>query len=335
MRFLSPGRLLATGATLLALVAVILWIAPSSDYLLLPDRAEPVDPLVTIKGERNSTDGGGIYYVAAIVRRAKLFERIFPSIHEGAELVPEEQINGDQSEQQRRRADLREMARSQEVAAAVALQQLGYKVTLRLLGALISQVAAGSPADGKLEPGDVVVSVDGKPVRALRDLGRLIRRHRPGERVMLGLRTAGGLRTVTLRTTHDPREPNRAIIGVLAVQAAQVKLPIPVSIDTGSIGGPSAGLAFALDVMEELGRDVDHGYRVAATGQLEPDGTVRPVGALEQKTIGARRAKVDLFLVPAGDNTVVARRFAGALRVVPVRSFRQALRVLATLPAKQ
>ena len=114
-----------------------------------------------------------------------------------------------------------------------------------------------------------------------------------------------------------------------------MKLPFPVRIDAGSIGGPSAGLAFALDVLEELGRDVDRGYKVAATGELGADGTVGPIGAVKQKAIGARRAKVDVFLVPAGDNATEARRYAGSVRVIAVESFRQALRALATLPPKR
>jgi PDZ domain-containing protein len=105
-----------------------------------------------------------------------------------------------------------------------------------------------------------------------------------------------------------------------------------VKIEAGSIGGPSAGLPFALDVMEELGRDVDRGHRVAATGELALDGSVNPVGGLKQKTIGARRAHVDVFLVPAGDNAAEDRRYANGLRIVPVKSFRQALSALATLP---
>ena len=125
------------------------------------------------------------------------------------------------------------------------------------------------------------------------------------------------------------------MIGVIVEPATQVKLPIPVRIDTGSIGGPSAGLAFALDVLEELGHDVDHGYKVAATGELAPDGTVEPIGGVKQKAIGVRRAKVDVFLVPAGDNAKEARKYAGPVRVIPVESFRQALRALATLPPKR
>jgi PDZ domain-containing protein len=125
------------------------------------------------------------------------------------------------------------------------------------------------------------------------------------------------------------------LIGVIVQPATQVKLPIPVRIDAGSIGGPSAGLAFALDVLEELGRDVDHGYRVAATGELYPNGAVEQIGGVKQKTIGVRRAKVDVFLVPAGDNAKESRKYAGPVRVIPVESFRQALRTLATLPPKR
>ncbi|MGH2922273.1 MAG: S16 family serine protease, partial [Gaiellaceae bacterium] len=84
----------------------------------------------------------------------------------------------------------------------------------------------------------------------------------------------------------------------------------------------------------ELGRDVDRGYKVAASGQLNLDGTVGGVGGIKQKTIGARRADADVFLVP-GDNAREARRHAGGLRVIPVKSFRQALRALATLPPRR
>ena len=100
------------------------------------------------------------------------------------------------------------------------------------------------------------------------------------------------------------------------------------------MGGPSAGLAFALEILEERGRDVDHGNKVAATGVIAPDGTIGPIGGVKQKVIGARQAHVDIFLVPAGDNYREAQKYAHGLRVVPVKTFQQALRVLATLPRK-
>ncbi|HEY6029612.1 MAG TPA: S16 family serine protease, partial [Gaiellaceae bacterium] len=174
--------------------------------------------------------------------------------------------------------------------------------------------------------------VDGKPVRTPTDLRRLVTARPVGTALRLALRSGSATRTVTVKTTTSR---GRTVVGVVVEQAVDVKLPVAVRINSGAIGGPSAGLAFALDVMEELGRDVDRGHRVAATGEIALDGTVLPVGGLKQKTIGARRAHVELFLVPAGDNATVARRYAGGLRVVAVKSFRQALSALATLPVKQ
>jgi Lon-like protease len=312
----------------------VLWIVPSGDYILLPDTARPVGPLVSVKGGQEPTDGGGIYYDAVIIRRAKLFEQIFPWIHDGASLVPASQVNPPGvSDSQRRREDLREMARSQDIAGAVALKYLGYKVTIRPIGALISEVAPDSPAaKAGLEPTDMIVGVDGRPVHTTPDLRTLIGRHKPGQTVELAIRTNNGLKQVRVGTIKGPQ--GRPLIGVIVVPATQVKLPFPVRIDAGSIGGPSAGLAFALDVLEELGRDVDRGYKVAATGELAPDGAVEPIGGVKQKAIGVRRAKVDVFLVPAGDNAKEARKYAGPIRVIPVESFRQALRALATLPPK-
>ena len=107
--------------------------------------------------------------------------------------------------------------------------------------------------------------------------------------------------------------------------------PVKVQIDAGNVGGPSAGLAFALEVMEELGRDVVHGHKIAATGEIFPDGSVGPIGGIKQKVIGARDAGVDAFLVPAGDNARYAKAHADGLKIIPVESFPQALRALATL----
>jgi PDZ domain-containing protein len=123
------------------------------------------------------------------------------------------------------------------------------------------------------------------------------------------------------------------IIGIIVSPAVEVEnLPLDVEIDTGGVGGPSAGLAFALDLLEELGRDVDRGQKIAVTGTLELDGTVGEIGGVKQKTIGVRRADIDVFVVPAGDNAAEARRYADGVRIVAVKSFQQALRALATLP---
>jgi PDZ domain-containing protein len=133
----------------------------------------------------------------------------------------------------------------------------------------------------------------------------------------------------------EPGQKPRPIIGIaLPEQALDIHLPIQVNIDAHGVGGPSAGVAFALDVMEELGHDILHGHKIAVTGEIHADGSIGAIGGVKQKTIGARAAHVDAFLVPAGDNAVEARKYAHGLRIIPVDTFPQALRALATLPQK-
>ena len=332
MKRLTPARLAAAGLVLLAVVALVLWLAPSDSYVFLPDRARPVAPLVTVPGGKAPRDGG-IYYVDVLVRKASWLERLFPSIREGATIVPSSVVQPPGvSEQARHTEDLRAMSRSQEVAAAVALRALGYKVVARPTGVLVEDVARDAPAAGKLFPTDVIVSVNGRRVRTSKELRAILASRRVGTRFRIGVRRGGALTQVQVRTIADPRQAGRPILGIFPGQAAAVRLPINVRIDAGDVGGPSAGLAFALDILEQLGRDVDHGRRVAATGEIELDGTVTAIGGVEQKTIGVRKAGIHVFLVPAGENAAEARRYAHGLRIVPVQNFQQALRALATLP---
>jgi Lon-like protease len=325
-----PTVALALGAALL-LVAGVLYLAPADDYILLPDEPRALAPLVVVSGEKPDSDGGGIYYVAIDVRRANMLEQLLPELHEGATLVPEHVYNPEGVDDKvRRRADLRDMRQSQRYAAAIAFRALGLRVRIEPVGASVAQTLRGYPAAQDLRARDLIVSVDGSPVRVPDDLARLLAQHRPGETVALRVRRGGRQRAVAIRTVRNPTNPRLPFLGV-ELREPKITLPVSVRFDLGRVGGPSAGLAFALDLLEELGRDVDRGRRIAATGELRLDGSVRKVGGVKQKTIGARRADVDLFLVP-GENAAEARRYADGLRVLPVDSFQQALRALTTGP---
>jgi PDZ domain-containing protein len=331
VKLFTPARLFVAGLALLAVVLALL-VFPSGEYIFLPDQAHPVAPLVTVPGGHDPTRGG-VYYVDVIVRKATLLERLFPGIHDGADLYPANAIDPPGvNDQLRRRLDLQDMKLSQQVAAAVALRAAGKKVVLRPVGVRVTAVEPGLPAFGKLEPDDVIVAVDGKPVHTLQDLFVRMSAHPVGGVVALtihrGTQTlVEKMKTVGSGTGND----RRPIVGVAPEQALDIHLPLQVRIDAGSVGGPSAGVAFALDVMEELGRDVLHGQKVAATGEIHADGTIGPIGGIKQKTIGAREAHVDAFLVPSGENAREARKYAHGLRIIPVDTFPQALRALATL----
>ena len=123
----------------------------------------------------------------------------------------------------------------------------------------------------------MIVSVNGTPTPTIAALARSSQseaRRTVELGVSRGVAANAGRFVVVVKTMADPREQKRAIVGFAPEQAAEIRLPLKVSIDAGNVGGPSAGLAFALEVMEELGHNVDHGYKVAATGQIELNGAV-------------------------------------------------------------
>jgi PDZ domain-containing protein len=329
-RLLSPGKLLAAGLVLVAVVLALL-IVPSSEYVFLPDPAHPVAPYVTVPGGHDPVRGG-VYYVDVVVRKATLLERLFGGLHEGADLYPASAIEPPGvNDQERRRIDQQDMQRSQQIAAAVALRAAGKKVVLRPIGARVVLVEPGKPAVGRLRPDDVLLSVAGHRVATPRDVFDAMRKTKIGRVVKFVVRRDKQTLVVPIRTVASDSAPKRPVVGVFLETALDIHLPFPVRINVGSVGGPSAGLAFALDVMEELGRDVVHGHKVAATGELFADGSVGAIGGIKQKTIGARQAGVDAFLVPAGENARDARKHADGLKIIPVESFPQALRALATL----
>jgi Lon-like protease len=336
-RALTPVKLASAGLVVLVAALVVMLTKGSSEYLEIPDRAHPLAGLVQVSGAKPAKDEGGIFYVDVLVKRASLLESLIPAVRpDGSNLIQREQlIEPGISEKERLKLELADMKLSQVIASTVALRALGYRIPVRLGGLRVVAVTSDSHAAGLLKPGDVIVSANGRLVRGREDLRAILARHRVGDVVRIVIRRGGKRRTLAIRTTSDRNAPKRPIIGVLPIQALNVHFPFNIRFDLGEVGGPSAGLAFALELLEKRGRDVDHGYKVAATGEIQLDGTVSRIGGVKQKTIGARQAHVDVFLVPVdGDNAREAKRYAHGLRIIPVESFQQALRALATLPNK-
>jgi PDZ domain-containing protein len=338
MRSLTVGRAIGAGVVLAVIALIVLYLIPSDKYyVFLPDRAHALQPLVRIQGERPASGSGGVYFVDVRFRKARLLEDLLHRpLESNATLLPASAVLGDASAEQQAKIDTAEMVQSQKVAAALALRRLGYHVRIRLPKVIVRGVVRTAPAHRVLKPGDQLLAVNGGQIHSLGRLHTLIASHRPGDRLRVRYQRSGHAVTATIPTIASPDEKREAAIGILVDETGGSigKLPVRVRINTGGVGGPSAGLAFALDLIEEFGKDVDRGYKVAATGELDLDGSVLPIGAVKQKTVGAREAGVDVFLVPAGSNARVARKYADGLRIIPVQSFPQALRALATLPVK-
>jgi Lon-like protease len=334
VRRIPFGSLALAGAAILAVLAVYSVRAVTGDFLYVPNEASPVAGNVEVAGHADADKKGGIYFVDVVVREERLIERILPFVRpDGASVVPGEAITARGETFEERRAKARaEMTRSEQTAAAVAFRAGGLKVTAIPRGVLVSGVESDVPAADVLSEGDVITGVGETATKTPSALRAVVGSQKPGTRILLHFRRGKAQLDRMIKTVRSA--DGRTVIGIQVDQDAQIKLPFAVKIDLGEVGGPSAGLPFALEILQELGNDVDRGYKVAATGEILLDGTVGPVGGLKQKTFGVKAAGADIFLVPAGENATTARRYAGGMRIVPVESFQQALRVLKTLPVK-
>jgi len=173
----------------------------------------------------------------------------------------------------------------------------------------------------------VITEVDGRPRGGEPRSSGARWGARPGSTVGLTVLRGGRTRTVDVRTARNPQ--GQAKIGV--VVGPHFRFPLDIRINPGAVGGPSAGLAFTLAIIDQLTPgSLTGGHEVAITGQIGPQGQVVEIGGARQKAVAARRADATLMIVPSGD-LPDARRGAGSMRVVGVSSLDGALRALRSI----
>ncbi len=227
---------------------------------------------------------------------------------------------------------------SVSTAAAVGLSAAGFPVDTESVtgsGVVVMRVLEQSPADGVLQPGDVIVGVDGAPVRVADDLRGLIGTSDDGRPREVAVRRDGEERTVTVVPGEFAVGDGRVTHGLgVEIQTLdqRVELPVPVDVDSGRIGGPSAGLMMALTVYDKASHDVDlaAGRTIAGTGMLSLQGEVGPIGGIAGKVVAAERRDVDVFLSPASQLDVArdAVPEESDLEIVGVATFEEAVDVL-------
>jgi Lon-like protease len=217
-----------------------------------------------------------------------------------------------------------QMDQSQIAATAVALQALHMYPKQHGDGALIEDVVPTCPADGKLYPGDIITSVDGKAVHTAAQASKLFDTIPNSEPLHFDLNVDGD--TVQETFTRAPCGPkNEKLVGISMIDA----FPIDVTYTSDEIGGPSAGLMWALGLYELLTpKDITAGRTIAGTGEIAPDGTVYPIGGIQDKVIAAQRAGATIFLAPTDNMAELQGVDTGDMQVIPVKTFDDALQAL-------
>jgi len=328
---------IAVAVAVLALVAALVVRIPY--YVLSPGSARATEDLIDVVGAPTFTDRGAVDFLTVSMRQATPIEVVAAWINGSQQIRSADEILGRLTPGESRQVDLRMMASSKDAAQYQALRRLGYRVDENGTGAVIATVLDTGPAQGVLVPGDVVTAVDGRAIERSEQLIEIVSTATPGTVLVVDVEPIDFEREGALPTRRvevvvgaRPDAPERGYLGVTTfTRDLTFDFPVQVTIDSGSVGGPSAGLAFTLGILDVLTPgSITGGLQVATTGTMQLDGRIGPVGGVPQKVVAARRQGVHLMLVPASE-IAEARAHAGDLRVEPVETLDDALAVLATV----
>lgn len=332
-----PGKLGTAFGVLFVLLMASVIAASSIDvpyYAISPGSARQTNDLVEVPQDRRFPPKGQLLFVTVGVARLKALSWVVASLDRDVEIVPERVILGTTPPDEYRQQVSQEMVDAKEAAAVVALIRVCEAAEERGTGARVDQVVEGSPAAASgIVRGDVVTAVDGQEVRTATQALAALRAKPPGAPLQLtvvGPADGAPPRTATATLGRRPEDPARSFLGVtLRTRQQDFDLPFEIAIDTGKVGGPSAGLEFALSIVDQLTPgELTGGQKVAVTGTIELDGTVGPVGGIPQKTVSVRRAGARLFLVPK-DQVAEAQAKSEGIEVVGVASLDEAIQALA------
>lgn len=251
------------------------------------------DPVISVEGAPTSTSAGQLRLVTvAVSSDLTILDALRGWWRHDYAVLPRDLVYPPNTTQQQvQEQDAEAFKESQSSAETAALRVLGYPVLLT-----VKEVTAGSPSSGILSPGDVITEVDGQAATSMQRLSALVGAKAPGTPHTVAFRRGAETLTKEIGTTKG--QDDKAKLGV-TMDPTQPH-PFKLNIKLADVGGPSAGLMFALGVIDTLKpEDLTGGNVIAGTGTIDDDGVVGPIGGIAQKLIGAKRAGVKYFLTPA------------------------------------
>ena len=319
--------------TLLVLAAIasqvtVPWVA------FEPGSASPAEDRVEVTGAATFVPDGDILFLTVRVNRLSLLELVTKSRDRSIALVSEREYFGTSTPQESRQQGKDLMVRAKSNAELVALSALGY-AAFENSGVRVETIQADAAAAGKLAQFDVITEMDAQATTTPQALITTLGTKSVGGSVTLVVEKADGSEKRTVSITLGARPDGKAggFLGITTSQrVSEAKdLPVKIAIESGNVGGNSAGLAFTLAIIDELTDGSLTGKnRVAVTGTIELDGTVGEVGGVAQKSVAARRAGAKFFLVPRSLESE-AKKNAGDMVIIPVSNLKEALDALASI----
>jgi Lon-like protease len=340
----SPRSLsLTVSGFLLAVLAGLLVLLPVPYARLSPGPATDTlgsadgKPLIVITGHPTYPVTGKLELTTVSItnpdHRMSLVEALTGWFRSGVAVVPKDTVyDTTKSSQQIEAENTQEMALSQKHATAAALQALNIPGIQSYV--VVAAVTDGTPAAGKLNIGDRIEKIDGTAITTPEEVVTAVRKHKPGEPVTFVVRRGAADLTQTVTTTKNPDDPSVPFVGIRPDR--DYTFPFDVKIQLDDVGGPSAGMMFALGIIERLTpEDIDGGKIVAGTGTIDDDGTVGKIGGIQMKIRGAKRSGATVFLVPAGNCREAVQGAPKGIQLVRVDKLSTALSALQAIRTGQ
>ncbi|QIP84756.1 PDZ domain-containing protein [Streptomyces sp. Tu 2975] len=302
------------------------------------------EPVLDISGRKTYPTTGHLNMTTVRVTGAdyqmNLLEAVYGWLAHDNVVVPHDTLYPDgKTEEESTQENAEEFSQSQESAKVAALRELKMPVKARVV---VSSVVKGSPSQNRLHAGDVIRAVDGTVVKQPEDVAKLVVKHKPGEDVVFTVVPADeaaaaekagkeptGTEKVTVPTVKA-EDDGRAIVGIQA--GTDHTFPFEIDINLADVGGPSAGLMFALGIVDKLtSDDLTGGKFVAGTGTIDDAGKVGPIGGIEMKLVGARNAGAEYFLTPSDNCASAVSDIPEGLTLVKVDTIKDARKSLAKI----
>ncbi|MEY2468613.1 MAG: Lon-like protease [Actinomycetota bacterium] len=334
------------GPSALLVVAAIFFLLMELPYVALqPGSADPINSLVSVpKDKAHPPKGSFLLVTVALADKVHPLDFVRDRLDPNMQLIKRKDLLGPSTPTQYSQIAAQEMDESKQAAVVLALRTLGYPIAEHGQGALVYAVSTGDvPVSGLLNAGDAITAIDGTATPLMSDAISILQKHKPGDTIAATVVKANETTPTNVRlhfgtrngdTCVDSAAPNAAVgtgcLGVLlATKQHKFDLPFDVKIDTSGIGGPSAGLAFTLALIDELTPgELTGGHKIGVTGTIDINGTVGEVGGVVQKTAAVRGAHATLFLVPPGEYKDAKKHAGKGLKVVSVTTLAEALAAL-------
>lgn len=330
---------------------IVLLIVPIPYYIEGPGTTENLKEFVSVDNKRDSADGA-FYLTTVGVRKATLGSALIAHFSDFKEVVSKKDLMGTSNSSEYEQIQQYYMNSSKNAAIEQALKLAGVSYEMTFKGVYVLSIEENSNFYGKISVGDTVTAIDGNTFKSSEEFIEYVKKQKVGQEV-------------TVSYTHDEQSneatgelielktDKKAGIGIGLTDHTEIKSSVPVEIDAGDIGGPSAGLMFTLETYEQLTeQNIRKGYRIAGTGTMNSDGVVGRIGGIDKKVKTASQNNIDIFFAPDDEISedmkkvepgiksnyeeakAAAEKIGTNMKIVPVKNVQEALDYLEKLEEK-